>query len=318
MEEVSSPALQYANLFRKVQGLRRSIRNFILKCRVTGQAEDKYPEDTTVELLVTENFPVVNELVHQQHVVLEVSREDKLTCTMNRVSQTMVLEWVLTPPVSPDEISIENELSKTDNRDDGTSNITFSSSFRVLSQSIQHVTLECRVVDENDGSQHDVTTVELLFDNITYQECESLLNWQSTLAIVLLVFLVVNVICVFWMKPLKEFARKYHSNVANPGQQTDIRAFILHTDLEEDGTADNQYFQELSPLQPVNNKDNIEAGCIQCSHFREMHTKIFHLLKNRESFSDSGMSSCPSSSTVSGDTRELEGRNTQDTEDVLC
>ncbi|PIK36794.1 hypothetical protein BSL78_26371 [Apostichopus japonicus] len=96
--------------------LRRSIRNFILKCRVTGQAEDKYPEDTTVELLVTENFPVVNELVNQQHVVLEVSREDKLTCTMNRVSQTMVLEWVLTPPVSPDEISIENELSKTDNR----------------------------------------------------------------------------------------------------------------------------------------------------------------------------------------------------------
>ncbi|PIK50160.1 hypothetical protein BSL78_12958 [Apostichopus japonicus] len=144
--------------------LSQSIHHVTLECRVVDENDGSQHDVTTVEVLFDKNFPVVNGLVHQQHVVLNVKREDKLTCTMNRVSPTMVLEWVFTPPVPPNEISMDNELSKTDNRD-GTSNITLSSSFRVLSQSIHYVTLECRVVDENDGSQHDVTTVELLFDN---------------------------------------------------------------------------------------------------------------------------------------------------------
>ncbi|PIK62479.1 hypothetical protein BSL78_00576 [Apostichopus japonicus] len=210
--------------------LKKSIQHVTLECRVVDENDGSQHDVTTVELLFDKNFPVVNGLVHQQHVVLNVNREDKLTCTMNRVSQTMVLKWVFTPPVSPDKISIENELSKTDNRD-GTSNITVSSNFHVLKKSIQYVTLECRVVDENDGSQHDVTTVELLFDKIADQECESLLNWQPTLTIVLLVFLVVNVIIfwliiVFWRKRHKDFARKYHRTVANPGQQI-VRTRLL-------------------------------------------------------------------------------------------
>ncbi|XP_071850562.1 uncharacterized protein [Apostichopus japonicus] len=272
--------------------LSQSIHHVTLECRVVDENDGSQHDVTTVELLFDKNFPVVNGLVHQQHVVLNVNREDKLTCTMNRVSQTMVLEWVFTPPVSHNEISIENELSKTDNRDDGTSNITLSSSFRVLSQSIHHVTLECRVVDENDGSQHDVTTVELLFDKTTDQEVESLLSWQSNLTTVLLVFLVVNVI-IFWLifvylvKRHKNFARKYHKVFANPGYQTD---------LEEAGAAEHSSRQEEEiPLQPANNEDNIDVT----SQNKEILQKCTTLISLLETLTDSGLSSSLNSSMAS-------------------
>ncbi|XP_071850552.1 uncharacterized protein [Apostichopus japonicus] len=147
-------------LTSKFRVLKRSIRHFTLQCRVTGQAADKYPEATTVELLVTESFPVINGLANQQHVVLDVNREGELTCSMDKVSQDVSLELVNIIPDSSDEILLDSKNKITANGDD-TVNITLTSKFRVLSASIQHFTLQCRVSGQAADKYPEATTVEL-------------------------------------------------------------------------------------------------------------------------------------------------------------
>ncbi|PIK45947.1 hypothetical protein BSL78_17196 [Apostichopus japonicus] len=132
-----------------------------LICRVAGQMADLFPSVTAVYLLLEQRFPVVNGLAEQQHVVLHVNREGELTFSMDKVSQDVSLELVTIFPDSSDEILLDNKYHITANGD-GTVNITLTSSFRVLSDSTQHFTLQCRVSGQAADKYPEATTVELL------------------------------------------------------------------------------------------------------------------------------------------------------------
>ncbi|PIK45945.1 hypothetical protein BSL78_17194 [Apostichopus japonicus] len=119
-----------------------------------------------VSYSITLGFPVVNGLANQQHLVLHVNREGELTCSMDKVSQDVSLELVTIFPDSSDEILLDNENKITASGDD-TVNITLTSSFRVLSDSTQHFTLQCRVSDLAADEYPEATTVELLVTETT-------------------------------------------------------------------------------------------------------------------------------------------------------
>ncbi|XP_071853332.1 uncharacterized protein [Apostichopus japonicus] len=140
--------------FRVLSG---AMGNVIFMCRATGH---DFTSETEVYLLNQDLQPVVNGLYNQKHIILDVNREGEVSCASHRVSENVSLELSIIPPLSSDEISQETTSSRSHNKD-GTFNIKCSSHFRVLSLSMERITLECRVFDRATNTSLDVTTVEL-------------------------------------------------------------------------------------------------------------------------------------------------------------
>ena len=110
------------------------------------------------------DFPVVNGLDKQQHVVVNVSRElreGELQCSMSRVSGNVNLVWANTNADSSDEILLENQKHYQTDNGDGTYNIVLTTSYQFLSDWIHRVVLKCMVSGNKAHLYPVFTTVEL-------------------------------------------------------------------------------------------------------------------------------------------------------------
>ncbi|XP_071852948.1 uncharacterized protein [Apostichopus japonicus] len=177
-----------------------SVLRVTLHCKVAAPTDHWYPEITTAELLLPANFdclpafPVINGLTCHQHVVLDVQRTDVLTCSMHRVSQEVSLQWFIITPDSSEDVSLDHQLSRSDN-EDGTVNITLNSTVTVTSLSINRVTLQCKVSGlPADSPQVSSSQVELLFPTIS----ENCISWVWLIGI--WIFVIIILIMVKWIK----------------------------------------------------------------------------------------------------------------------
>ncbi|XP_071853328.1 uncharacterized protein [Apostichopus japonicus] len=161
--------------FRVLSG---AMGNVIFMCRATGHKADNFTSETEVYLLNQDLQPVVNGLYNQKHIILDVNRGGEVSCTSHRVTENDSLELSIIPPLSSDEISQETTSSRSNNKD-GTFNIKCSLHFGFLSQSMEQVTLECRVFDRTTNTSLDVTTVELFLPE--YQESDCTSQWSPGL-----------------------------------------------------------------------------------------------------------------------------------------
>lgn len=110
-------------------------------------------------------FPSVNGLDDQQHVVLDVTREGTLTCSMDGVSSNVELDWNY---INRDSRTIELHGQRHSSvvNGDGTYNITSITTYEAIDDSIQSVILKCRVLNNADDLYPLYTTVELNFPTV--------------------------------------------------------------------------------------------------------------------------------------------------------
>ncbi|XP_071851951.1 uncharacterized protein [Apostichopus japonicus] len=175
-----------------------SVLRVTLHCKEVAAPTDQwYPEITTAELLLPANsFPVINGLTSQQHVVLYIQRTDVLTCSMHRVSQEVSLQWLIITPASSEDISLDDQLSRSNN-EDGTVNIALNSTVKVTSLSINRVTLQCKVSGlPADSPQVFSTQVELLLPPNCKEDLQTITILLDLVIGILIVILIVIVIVI--------------------------------------------------------------------------------------------------------------------------
>ncbi|PIK39887.1 hypothetical protein BSL78_23279 [Apostichopus japonicus] len=108
-----------------------------------------------------QSYPTVNGLTNQQHVVLDINREDKLTCSWNGVPKSGYLKWDIMNP-SSDGIIMTDHRTHTRDNGDGTYDLSLHSTLSVPNPSVLRVTLHCKVAAPADQWYPEITTAELL------------------------------------------------------------------------------------------------------------------------------------------------------------
>ncbi|XP_071852934.1 uncharacterized protein [Apostichopus japonicus] len=135
----------------------------LLECRLSIGRE--IVRATTVELIIKDGhrqrYPTVNGLTNQQHVILDINREDELTCLWNGVSKSGYLKWDIINP-SSDGIIITDHRTHTRDNGDGTYDLSLHSTLSVPNPSVLRVTLHCKVAAPADQWYPEITTAELL------------------------------------------------------------------------------------------------------------------------------------------------------------
>ncbi|XP_071852942.1 uncharacterized protein [Apostichopus japonicus] len=142
------------------------IGRLTLQCRVAGQMTNYLPSVTLIDVLVLSNglwqsYPTINGLTNQQHVVIDINREDELTCSWNGVPKYGYLKWDIINP-SSDGIIMTDHHTHTRDNGDGTYDLALHSTLSVPNPSVLRVTVHCKVAAPTDQWYPEITTAELL------------------------------------------------------------------------------------------------------------------------------------------------------------
>ncbi|KAJ8050808.1 hypothetical protein HOLleu_04147 [Holothuria leucospilota] len=141
-----------------------SMDRITIECKIMERNTDEHLLATRVDLLFQNVYPMVNGHVNQNHVYLDVERMGHLSCVKENVIAGTRLDWVLDSDLRG-KVVFESRTVTLINSD-GTVNINQTFDYDILDNSLDRITLECRVIEPESVEHPFTTTVELLFSSV--------------------------------------------------------------------------------------------------------------------------------------------------------
>lgn len=139
-----------------------SLERITIECIVEPDTGE-HAVATRVDLLFQSVYPMVNGHVNQNHVYLDVERMGHLSCVKENVIAGTRLDWVLDSDLRGKVVFESRTITLINS--DGTVNINQTFDYDILDNSLDRITLECRVIEPESVEHPFTTTVELLFSS---------------------------------------------------------------------------------------------------------------------------------------------------------
>ncbi|KAJ8050780.1 hypothetical protein HOLleu_04110 [Holothuria leucospilota] len=143
-----------------------SLQSSVVQCKVTGEISRYFPAVTAVKL----KYPQAQPVIIGHPVYMEANRTGQLHCFKNNVSPERNLVWQVFDEVFTDRITFQSVTTRSTNKD-GTVNISLASSYNVMDESIDRVTVQCILSGSGADSYEPKATVRLLFPNGNSDGC---------------------------------------------------------------------------------------------------------------------------------------------------